>query len=46
MPRYRLGAYSQQRVIPAKIAVKVPEGISHEMAATLMTKGINNKLPD
>ena len=23
-----LGAYSQQRIIPAKIAVKVPEGIS------------------
>ncbi len=35
-----LGAYSQQRVIPAKIAVKIPEGISHEMAATLMTKGL------
>ena len=35
-----LGAYSQQRVIPAKIAVKIPDGISHEMAATLMTKGL------
>ena len=35
-----LGAYSQQRIIPAKIAVKVPEGISHELAATLMTKGL------
>ena len=34
-----LGAYSQQRIIPAKIAVKVPDGISHEIAATLMTKG-------
>ena len=33
-----LGAYSQQRIIPAKIAVKVPDGISHEIAATLMTK--------
>ena len=33
-----LGAYSQQRIIPAKIAVKVPDGISHELAATLMTK--------
>ena len=31
-----LGAYSQQRVIPAKIAVKVPDGISHKQAATLM----------
>ena len=35
-----LGAYSQQRIIPANIAVKIPEGISHEMAATLMTKGL------
>ena len=35
-----LGAYSQQRVIPANIAVKVPSGISHEIAATLMTKGL------
>jgi len=35
-----LGAYSQQRIIPANIAVKVPEGISHKQAATLMTKGL------
>ena len=35
-----LGAYSQQRVIPSNIAVKVPDGISHELAATLMTKGL------
>ena len=35
-----LGAYSQQRIIPAKIAVKVPDGISHELAACLMTKGL------
>jgi NADPH2:quinone reductase len=35
-----LGAYSQQRIIPAKIAVKVPEGITHKQAATLMTKGL------
>ena len=35
-----LGAYSQERIIPAKIAVKIPEGISHEIAATLMTKGL------
>ena len=35
-----LGAYSQQRIIPSKIAVKVPNGISHEIAATLMTKGL------
>ena len=35
-----LGAYSQQRIIPANIAVKIPDGISHELAATLMTKGL------
>ncbi len=35
-----IGAYSQQRIIPSKIAVKVPEGISHNLAATLMTKGL------
>ena len=35
-----LGAYSQQRIIPTKIAVKVPDGISHKQAATLMTKGL------
>ena len=35
-----IGAYCQQRVIPSKIAVKVPNGISHELAATLMTKGL------
>ena len=35
-----LGAYTQQRIIPAKIAVKIPDGISHELAATLMTKGL------
>ena len=30
-----IGAYSQQRIIPAKIAVKIPEWITHKMAATL-----------
>tara|TARA_B100000674_G_C37783522_1_gene888329 strand:+ start:54 stop:1028 length:975 start_codon:yes stop_codon:yes gene_type:complete len=35
-----LGAYAQQRIIPAKIAVKIPDGISHIQAATLMTKGL------
>jgi len=35
-----IGAYSEQRIIPAKIVVKVPDGISHKMAATLMTKGL------
>ncbi len=35
-----LGAYSQQRIIPTKIAVKIPEYISYKLAATLMTKGL------
>ncbi len=35
-----IGAYSQQRIIPEKIAVKLPEWISHKLAATLMTKGL------
>ena len=35
-----IGAYSQQRIIPAKIAVKIPEWISFKLAATLMTKGL------
>ncbi len=35
-----IGAYSEKRIIPAKIAVKIPEGISHKLAATLMTKGL------
>ena len=35
-----IGAYSQERIIPAKIAVKVPDGISSKLAATLMTKGL------
>ena len=35
-----IGAYAQQRIIPAKIVVKVPESISYKLAATLMTKGL------
>ena len=35
-----IGAYSQQRIIPAKIAVKIPEWISYKLAATLMKKGL------
>ena len=35
-----IGAYSQQRLVPAKIAVKLPEFISPKIAATLMTKGL------
>ena len=35
-----IGAYAEKRIIPAKIAVKVPEWITHKLAATLMTKGL------
>ena len=35
-----VGAYSQQRIIPESIAVKIPDGISHKIAASLMTKGL------
>ena len=35
-----LGAYSQERIIPEKIAVKIPDGISYKIAAASMTKGL------
>jgi NADPH:quinone reductase len=35
-----LGAYSSERNYPIKNLVKIPDGISHEIAATLMTKGL------
>jgi NADPH:quinone reductase len=35
-----LGAYSSERNYPIKNLVKIPEGISYEIAATLMTKGL------
>lgn len=35
-----LGAYSEVRVIPADRLVKLPEGISDRVAATLMLKGL------
>jgi len=35
-----LGSYSDERIIPEKIAVKIPEGISHKIAASIMTKGL------
>ena len=35
-----IGAYARQRNIPSKIAVKIPDSISHKLAATLMTKGL------
>ena len=35
-----IGAYSEQRIIPAKSVIKIPDGISYKMAASLMTKGL------
>ena len=35
-----LGAYSELRIISEKVLVKIPKGISHKVAATLMTKGL------
>tara|TARA_B100000941_G_scaffold11099_1_gene6892 strand:+ start:84 stop:1058 length:975 start_codon:yes stop_codon:yes gene_type:complete len=35
-----IGAYSQERIIPSKIAVKLPDYINPKLAATLMTKGL------
>ena len=35
-----LGAYAEERVIPAKIAVKLPDAISNEQAAGMMLKGM------
>ena len=35
-----IGAYASHRNIPSKIAVKIPDSISHKLAATLMTKGL------
>ena len=35
-----LGAYSSERNYPTKNLVKIPEEISHQVAATLMTKGL------
>ena len=35
-----LGAYSSARNYPTKNLIKIPNGIDHEVAATLMTKGL------
>ena len=35
-----LGSYSDKRIIPESIAVKIPEGITHKIAASIMTKGL------
>ncbi len=35
-----LGSYSDERVIPERIAIKIPDGITHKIAASIMTKGL------
>lgn len=35
-----LGAYAEERVLDAKVAVKLPSGISDETAAAMMLKGL------
>ena len=35
-----IGSYAQQRIIPSKIVIKIPDGISLQQAATLITKGL------
>ena len=33
-------AYAEERILAAQIAVKIPDGISHKIAACVMTKGL------
>jgi len=33
-------AYAEERILSAQIAVKIPDGISHKIAACIMTKGL------
>ena len=37
-----LGSYSQERIIPEKIAVKIPDGVDEKVAASIMTKGLTS----
>ncbi len=37
-----LGSYSEQRIIPEKIAVKIPDGVNEKIAASIMTKGLTS----
>ena len=33
-------SYAEERILPAQIGIKIPEGISHKIAASIMTKGL------
>ena len=37
-----LGSYSEERCIPEEIAVKIPDGVTDEVAASVMTKGLTS----
>ena len=37
-----LGSYSEERNIPEKIAVKIPDGVNEKIAASIMTKGLTS----
>ena len=37
-----LGSYSEERNIPEKIAVKIPDGVDEKIAASIMTKGLTS----
>ena len=37
------GAYSEARVMPAEVLIKLPDGISDETASTIMMKGMTRK---
>ena len=37
-----LGSYSEERIIPEKIAVKIPDGVDEKIAASVMTKGLTS----
>ena len=38
-------SYAEERILPAQIAVKIPDGISHKVAACIMTKGHSTASP-
>ena len=35
-------SYAEERILPAQIAVKIPDGVSHKIAASIMTKGLTS----
>ncbi|MBL4757920.1 MAG: quinone oxidoreductase [Rhizobiales bacterium] len=38
-----LGAYAEERIVPADRLVKIPKGISYELAASVMLKGMTTE---